>query len=345
MIYNLFYFSSVFLNIATYRDVRVRQALYYVLLAAMFVFSSLRWRVGCDWAAYLHHSTIYGPEPYSVALQKSEALYWLLVSLLHQLNLEYPFINILAGLVFFGGLHSLAKRQPDRLLFLTLLFPILVTGIAMSATRQAFAVGIICYAFNAISDNKKIKYIILVIIASQFHSSAIIFISFAPIISNNLNYKNILFFGIISIPALIYIYNLDSIRIYSDLYVGTVHDAGGGPFRATLNLISGLIFYLLLKDKWKIFSPNDYNLVYIMAPGLILIFFVVFYSSVIGDRFGYYLNPIQAIILSRAYLFYKTARIHTMFVLPMLMFGAALIVWSQFSWIFQACYSQYQFWW
>ena len=89
--------------------------------------------------------------------------------------------------------------------------------------------------------------------------------------------------------------------------------------------------------------PSDFKLAMVgswMMLAFILLFFV---SSVIGDRFGYYLIPIQAMIFARIpYLnLGKNRQIHV--VSPYVLLTLVFVVWTSTSWHFSYCYTPYQF--
>ncbi|NBB99157.1 MAG: EpsG family protein, partial [Alphaproteobacteria bacterium] len=73
-------------------------------------------------------------------------------------------------------------------------------------------------------------------------------------------------------------------------------------------------------------------------------FLLIPVSTVIGDRFGYYLIPIQAMIFARIpFLQFRTnAALHA--ALPYLGLLLVFTVWTQLSWHFQQCYIPYQTW-
>ena len=60
----------------------------------------------------------------------------------------------LSSAIFFLGVHVLARRQPDPLGFLVLLFPILIINMPMSGIRQGAAIGLLCIAFVAFIDRR-----------------------------------------------------------------------------------------------------------------------------------------------------------------------------------------------
>jgi hypothetical protein len=67
-------------------------------------------------------------------------------------------------------------------------------------------------------------------------------------------------------------------------------------------------------------------------------------SSVIADRFGYYLIPIQSMIFARLpFLPFRTnSALHS--AIPYLALILVFTVWSQLSWHFRECYIPYQTW-
>ena len=50
-----------------------------------------------------------------------------------------------------------------------------------SGLRQAIAMGITALSFNFIKEKKPVQFILLVILASLFHKSAIVFLAMYPI--------------------------------------------------------------------------------------------------------------------------------------------------------------------
>ena len=174
--------------------------------------------------------------------------------IIHKNSLPYPYIYILFGLVFFIGIHIFARRQPDPLAFLVLLFPILVINMAMSGVRQAAAIGIICIALVAFMDRRPFRFLFWVIISSLFHSSAIVFLLLLPFASGHYNNNRIAITLIISlIGALMLIFSKNA------QYALSAYDSIEGlcaVFRWVFSMLQ-YIFYL-----WKKMKQNflDYNL-------------------------------------------------------------------------------------
>ena len=161
------------------KDLERRQA-YYIILVILFIFSALRYEVGCDWVPYQNIFLKAADYRISEVLFSREPFFWLILIFLHEINFTYFFVNIASSFLFFIGVHALARRQPDPLAFLVLLFPILIINMPMSGIRQGAAIGILCIALLALIDKRPIKFLIWILISSGFHTSALIFIFFLP---------------------------------------------------------------------------------------------------------------------------------------------------------------------
>ena len=158
------------------------------------------------------------------------------------------------------------------------------------------------------------------------------------------NIQNIIFGLVLFIPALIGMLQTESAEIASNVYLqeGSA-EAAGALFRLGILVLSGAYFLFKLAPYWRRQFPYDYKLAMLgswMMLTFILLFFV---SSVIGDRFGYYLIPIQAMIFARIpYLnLGKSRQIHV--VLPYALLTLVFVVWTSTSWHFTQCYTPYKF--
>lgn len=343
MIYNVIFASAAVANLLTYLSFKLRQKFYYVVLIFLFCFAAFRWEVGCDWDGYQLHANFYALLPFEQLRSLGEPGYWLLIVILNRLGFDYPAINVVACLSFFIGLHALARRQPDPLIYLTLSFPILITGIAMSTVRQELAMGFICFAFLAFEDRKLVKYISYVLVASLFHKSAVAFLLLTPyLLPIGRNYRIIAILA--ALPILAVLARSDAATGYVNMYIGGKQEAAGGPIRTFMIMATGLAFYYI-RDRWRRFSPGDYDLVNSLAPGLLAVFPISLVSSVIGDRFGYYLMLIAFIIQSKAYLIVERKAAMLAFIIPIVVGAVMLLIWTQYSTLFDQCYLPYRTWW
>lgn len=317
---------------------------YISVLVSLFLFSAFRYQVGCDWSGYYFQyikAAEFNLETISV---NREPLWWLILRFLSLSELPYPVINIISSAIFFVGIHVLARRQPDPLGFLILLFPILIINMPMSGIRQGAAIGLLCIAFVAIIDRRPLSFAFWIVIATGFHSSALAFVLLLPVVAGRYTRKRLILTTVLAVPGAYFLASGDAADVATSRYIGTGLEAAGALFRVGLLGLSSLYFLMFVRKKWMQVWPEDYNLASIGAISMALLILLVPVSSVIGDRFGYYLIPIQAMIFARLPFlpFRANAALHA--ALPYLGLLLVFTVWSQLSWHFNRCYIPYQTW-
>jgi len=345
MVYNLVYAAAAFVTVVLYGKYDASKIIYMLFLVFLFSFAAFRFEVGCDYYGYYDHSIMFADLTFGEAATFREPGYWGTVVLLKRIGLDFPAINVVASAMFFLGVHSIARRQPNPLMYLTLLFPILVTGMPMSAVRQAMAMGFIAFAYNSFADRKLISYIIWVVIAGLFHSSAYLFLAGAPLIYKKGEVNRRIVGLVLVLCAIYFASSSDIAEQYSRTYIGTAIDAAGAKYRVGFVAFTGLVMLLLYRSKWQKFCPNDYELAFYFSIASVAILPLLVYSSVAGDRYGYYLMLITSLIQARLYLLTPPSLRQPVFLAPLAIAGIQLLGWTMLSALFDACYSEYKTWW
>jgi hypothetical protein len=322
-----------------------RRQIYYTVLLGLFVFSAFRFQVGCDWSGYYYEYLAAENMDWPLIAGRREPIWWAILISIHKMGLPYPVANIISSGVFFVGIHTLARRQPDPLGFLVLLFPILIINMPMSGIRQGAAIGLICIAFVAFLDRRPMWFTLWVLTAAGFHLSALVFLLLFPLVIGRYSNTRLLMAAMLAAPGAFLLFSSEAGDLASSRYIGTDVEAFGGIFRTGLLALSASYFFLFARKKWGRLFPQDYPLVNIGAIGMVLSFFLVPVSSVIADRLGYYLIPIQAMFFARIpYLnFNFNKSFHS--AIPYLGLIVVFFVWSQLSeHHFQRCYIPYNSW-
>lgn len=318
--------------------------IYYPVLFGLFLFSAFRYKVGCDWYGYHFQYIGAANFDWSTLTTIQEPIWWAILAWINDVGLPYPVVNIVSSAVFFFGIHFFARRQPDPLGFLVLLFPILIINMPMSGIRQGAAIGLICIAFTAFIDRRPLRFAIWVVLATGFHSSAAVFLLLLPVATGRYTRVRLFLAAILALPGAFFLAASEAADVASSRYIDTDIDAAGAAFRVGILGLSALYFFLFVRRKWLLAWPKDYSLVSIGAIGMALAFLLVPLSTVIADRFGYYLIPIQAMLFARLPFlpFRKNAGLH--YALSYLGLLLVFAVWSQLSGHFQKCYNPYQTW-
>ena len=318
--------------------------IYYFILFGLFLFSAFRFEVGCDWFSYQAMFDVAKEVDWLFVLGVRDPLFWTLQKWTHIMDLPYPVINISSSAIFFIGVHILARRQLNPLVFLTLMFPILIINMPMSAVRQGAAIGLICIAIVAIIDKRPKQFLLWVFLATGFHVSAFAFIALLPFSTGKYNKINYMVAALLVCFVTIILFYTGSASRASSVYIGTDRIAYGAPYRIGMLALSALFFLLFIKKKWQQNFPQDYNIVKIGALGMLMLIFLVPMSTLITDRYGYYLIPFQAMIFARLpYFSFKSNKL-LICLLPYLGLFVVFIVWTQISYHFNRCYIPYDNW-
>lgn len=315
---------------------------FWTILFSMFIFSGYRYWVGCDWFGYLNQYSIQWNEGYDDAIIRRDPAHWLLMEFLQQNGFGFFELNLVTTFLFLFGLQAFARRQVDPLGFLVLAFPILIINMPMSAIRQAVAIGFLCLALTAFIDRRAMRFMAFLSLGGLFHSSAFLFFVFVPFIHGAYSNRNILMAMALIAPGLFFLASTDSAEVATGRYIAGDIDAAGAMFRASLLIITGLIFLLVLRKPWKKIFPQDYKLASISAAMMMTLVPLILISSVIADRIGYYLIPAQLMIFTRMpYLVQKTSKGFFQ-MLPYAMLTLTFVVWTQKSAHFDKCYLPYE---
>ena len=107
----------------------------------------------------------------------------------------------------------------------------------------------------------------------------------------------------------------------------------------------GGYFLLMLRQPYRERFPGDYDIALIGSWIMVATLALVPVSSVISDRFGYYVTPIQLMIMARLpYLVSRGGQGQLISAAPYLGLGIVLIYWTQNSKLFNQCYLPYRTW-
>ena len=320
------------------------QRLYFPVLVLLFIFSAFRFEVGCDWTGYYRQYQLRQGLGWEGVLEQREPLWWIIVQLTHMADLPYPWLNVWSSALFFSGVHVLARRQPDPLGFIVLLYPVLILNMPMSGIRQAVAIGLICLAFVSFIDRRLFAFVLWTVAAAGFHASAIVFILLAPLAWGGYTKGKLALAVLLALPGTWLLASGGDAEIALSRYVGTGIDAFGAAYRTGVIFLSGLFFMIWLRRPWSVIFPQDYRLASLGALMMMAVFPLVAVSSVIADRLGYYFLPLQAIIFARIPYLWRGRSAQIVSAAPYVGLGVVLLVWTITSRHFQLCYLPYKTW-
>lgn len=243
-----------------------KQALSLLFLFFYVLFAFKSYRVGADsWSYFSLYEQISQLgftqlSRFYVRFERGFVYYNKLLSLLF----PHPqFLFIISGVIILGVYYNLIKKYSKMLLLSTFLFFTLrIFDFSMSGIRQALAIAILVFSYSFVRKNKTIPFVFLVIVATLFHRSAIVFL-LAWFVNKVEISKKILvvwIFGIIFsiISASIVVSFLLSRGILHAFYADSRYFEGGVLAAPLLLIISLLIVVFSLVSK-SYMEPNREN--------------------------------------------------------------------------------------
>ena len=271
-----------------------RRATAGLTLLGLVYFVAIGWRlrVGMDWNNYVAIFTRDENKDLLELLAGTEPGFGLLVWLGHAIG-DFVVLNIVSGAVFCLGLFAVARRCREPFLAIAVATPYLVMVIAMSATRQAIALGIIFYLFARWDYYRVQGKLILVLLATMFHFSALFSLVFV-VLQSRLSGATRLFAALLVAAIVFSLIALmpESIGFYAEHYVSggrrVVHSPGA-IFHVLLLAVPAAC-YMLLRRRWRDVHGRS-DLIDQLAIASLLALPALSISSTGVDRLSLYFWP------------------------------------------------------
>ena len=258
----------------------------------------LRREVGADWWNYLTIFRNIGRGGFGDALHAStEPAYGLLNWIAAKAGWGIWFPNLVCGALFTWGLLAFSRQQPNPLLAIAVAIPYFVIGVGMGYTRQSAALGLVLLAMIECVRGRQARMYLFLILAPTFHTSAIIAIPLLALVAVR---GGLVTTALVMVVGAIMILQFSGrIQAKLDFYGSRSISSSGAILRLAMNLIPSLI-YLSFRQRFTR-NPAELRLWTIIAwtavGSMLLLFF--FESTIIVDRMGLYLIPIQIFVFSR----------------------------------------------
>lgn len=289
----------------TERDTRL---LFFIVASALTTLMiGLRYRVGGDWGTYQGMYNEIQLLSFTAAMNITDPGYGALNWLAGQFDLGVVFANLTCAILFTGGVARLAWRQPNPGLAMLVAVPYLIIVVAMGYTRQAAAIGIICFAIAYASERHLFRLVATIGIAAMFHKTAILLL---PIVLLPIFRRNILsgiVGGIIFIILFLYLLQDSSDRLITN-YVQSNYDSQGAFIRISMNLLAaGLFLYFRRGIEITSFQMSYWVTCSYLSFLSVAAVFLASASSGI-DRISLYLIPLQMITYSRLPILLSSGR-------------------------------------
>lgn len=304
-----------------------------VLYAAAAVFTTLmiglRYGVGGDWGSYIDIYQEVMFQPLSYALGRTDPGYGFFNWVATRGDWGIWFVNTASAILLITGLARLARCQPNPWLAMLVAVPYLIIVVGMGYTRQAAAIGIICWALADASSDRVVRTVVLIGVAALFHKTAILFL---PIMLAPLATRQPLLAAAGSIAfALLFtaFIGADSDRMVTS-YATSTYDSSGANIRVAMNVLAaGLLFAFRKRLGMQGYQKSVWTICAALAVLSVGALLTLSASSGV-DRLSLFLIPLQVVVLSRL----PSALSRTGRQLPSVLIGiVAYSVAVQFVWL------------
>ena len=234
--------------------------------------------------------------------------------LVSQITTQPRFFFIVTNIfIFFTYGHFMWKYSQRPKLTLVLFF-LIVFGSIVNILRQIIAICILLYSIEALLENKKIRFVFLVLLATFFHTTAILFFVVFPlyIYHVRVNKRVMFLFAIISVSSYIVFASLLSIAFsYFPMYeyysLGKYFE--GGMRMASVVKVCFSVFVISLgyiayakyaTPQWKCsIEGRRYNLLLLLELVAVVINVMSLKVNLI-DRLSLYFTALSFVLISNA---------------------------------------------
>ncbi len=258
----------------------------------------LRYEVGGDWFNYLEIKQGIYFASIGDAMTYTDPAYGFLNWISNQFDIGIWLTNLVCGTIFMVGLGRLANAQPNPPLAILVAVPYFIIVVAMGYTRQAAAIGIVCYALATVSEDRVWRLVALICVAATFHKSAVLVL---PIVLIPIFRKNILVAaagGIVFIGIFSVFLAGSSDRLVTN-YINSGLESQGALIRVSMNVVASVLLLLLRKR----FDFTPFMQTYWIANALLSIVSLAGLGIGVGstaiDRLALFLIPLQVVVFSR----------------------------------------------
>lgn len=214
---------------------------------------------------------------------------------------ENLFLAITSAVVLMPISNMIKRYSETPWLSFVIFASLIIYHFSFSGLRQAIAIAITCYSVRYIEEGKIVPFLFFVFLATQFHTSAIVFVIAYPLSRIDFTYiRGVLVVLMIALLFITIEPLLDFIRpiLFGDSKYSSYNEAGGGAIGLTLFYIV-LTFFSLIKLYSKDVNHKMISLFAWMTI-LVLAFQPLALISDVADRVGYYFLPFYSIAIPNA---------------------------------------------
>lgn len=326
---------------------RQSQTVALFFAAFLLLFIGTRGEVGCDYTGYLNRfNDVLNEKDWKTALGKGEGAYYALSYTVRDLDLSYSALLFVCGVLYVLGLWRFAGIARRPMAILALAFPILVLQLGMSGLRQALALACLMCAYRSFVDLRRWWVLFWVLLASQFHTSAILFLPMVFLVGRKISTRSLALATLLGGPVVAVLLEA-RFEVYHARYVTEEYGEMSSSGAWGRYLVTALPFVVLAWKRRLVQEafPREFELMRFFGYIMLALLPVGLISSVGLHRLTYYAMPVSllALLCVSESVFAKDSRKLGM-AIPFLAYGTYIMLWFTLSKHASACYVPYETW-
>lgn len=284
---------------------------------------------GGDWYNYLRRFEQMQYLTLEEALQVKDVGYQLISYYMYDWGLGFYALTLICATLSMVGLIIFLRKQPNPWLGLAVAVPYLIIVVDMGYMRQGVALGFVMWGIVALSRGKFLHFLVLIMLATTFHKSAIMMIAFG-IFSGDRG-KLLKLLGIAAAGAGIWSAFVSSgADALVKNYVDAQMQSSGAVIRVVLNSVPAVLL-LYFRKEWKR-NFNDYRFWFMISLASLASIALVSFASTAVDRMALYFIPLQIVVFSRLpFLARNKVSPKVTIYMILLFYFVILLVWLNFA--------------
>jgi hypothetical protein len=322
-----------------------------LVLAGIFsvflaLFAGTRIWVGCDYGGYLMRFQYIGPFPGWVELMSAgEAGFQGLSIFLKNNGFSYSALIFVCSGLYMFCLYRFSRLAQWPLALLALFFPILVIQLGMSGMRQALATGFLLLAVASFVDGRRLWVAGWILVASQFHTSAIIFLPLALMVGKQVSVARMVMALALLGPVVIFLLQ-DRLEVYSARYIEQAYgeNASSGAWFRYAVVVCCLAAFRWRYQAVKAQFPQLFEVLRLFMFIGIALLPMGLVSTVAMHRMVFYVMPVAILAVLVAAATLRGTMRNALLGGVLFAFGAYLFVWFSYSRHARICYVPYNSW-
>ncbi|MEB7715533.1 EpsG family protein [Staphylococcus equorum] len=260
---------------------------------------------GSDTLVYIQKFKEYSLIDYSIfidylnSVNEKDKTFYILIRTLNNFGIEgHLLIAILATIFLIAIFWLIYKYSHNNLLSIILFISLGYLFFSLTGLRQTLALSLIIFSYKYIRERKLIKFVLLVLFASLFHSTAIIFLIAYPFAYVKLGMKHILILSAAIITNSLFYSQVNGVLekfIVNDQYEYYLNNMETLNYSGFFIQLIIFIFCVVLKKNLLPQNPKDISLYNLIFIGLLIQLFST--NIAVAFRISLYFSIFSIILI------------------------------------------------